>query len=672
LLHILLKIRILSAPVIIFLLSIIIFGSISVFRGQDNAVDMRNYHFYNPHSLLNNRLGFDYAPAQVHTYLNPTADLIFYFFVVTFPPKLVGFLMGGIHGLNFWLLFLITYYILKRFYLTNGRSSVLKSLSEYGEKKEIDETIGEDNGHYLRRQNRIIIGCSLLVGAVGLYGPISIFEMGFTFNDNLISLFILGAILVLIRKMVSNGNYNLKDIKKELITAGILVGIGIGLKLAHVSYGIGIILALTALKGDLRSKLLSVSLISASIATGVLISSGYWMFLMWSKFESPIFPFYNEIFRSPYYTQNNIDILRLNPIQRGLIQNLLYPFYFLFDSDYKPGSVKHIRDARYAIVYCLLILSFFKALRIKFLLHSTPMARKNNYLLARVSLSLLLYYTSIFPLLQVKQILEWRLLAQDLTSYLSYVNILAYLIYIILAILIFFIVNNIDLRRESVREKDFNEHARRVSLFVSLFFIGSFIIWQIIFSIHRYLSPLEVLSPLLIVMLYFYLVENTILRNWFIFVSFILIIISVKGTIPNRIEWDKSFFRVKVPDIEQLDSSIVFMAGKDPIAYLIPFFPPGARFIRLESLFKFNNPGVETKFHEEMNETIRGHVGPFYLLSREHQFPRHKKLVEKLGFIINQDESEGIRSEHEPEGLRLWIVRKAASFAMQKPVSNSY
>lgn len=178
------------------------------------------------------------------------------------------------------------------------------------------------------------------------------------------------------------------------------------------------------------------------------------------------------------------------------------------------------------------------------------------------------------------------------------------------------------------------------------------------FSIHRYLSPLEILSPLIIVILVGYLVESITLRRWFIITSFILIIFSVDGPLPKVLSWNKSFFRVKVPEIEQLDSSIIFMAGKDPIAYLIPSFPPRARFIRLESYFKFNNPGVETKFREEIKELIQNHEGPFYLLTRWAHIPHHAQLLKNLGLSVNRAESDSIISEHEPDGLRLWAVLK--------------
>ena len=304
------------------------------------------------------------------------------------------------------------------------------------------------------------------------------------------------------------------------------------------------------------------------------------------------------------------------------------------------------------------MLSGFQMVRDNIFRNNTDEARKSTHFLARAMLSLLLFYTAIYPIMQVKSVLERRLLAQDLSSYLTSVNFLAILLYILLTILVFLVIRTMKLQSDSIGEKNIFNHLKQITLFLLTFFIASYLTWQIIFSIHRYLSPLEFLSPLIIVILLVYLVENITLRYWFIFASFILIMFSIEGPLPKIVSWNKSFFRVSVPDIEQLDCSIVFMAGKDPIAYLIPFFPPGARFIRLESYYKFNNPGVETKFHEEINDLIKNHDGPFYLLSRLMHFPHHKLLLKNLGLNVDQAESESIKSAHEPVGLRLWIVRK--------------
>ena len=73
---------------------------------------------------------------------------------------------------------------------------------------------------------------------------------------------------------------------------------------------------------------------------------------------------------------------------------------------------------------------------------------------------------------------------------------------------------------------------------------------------------------------------------------------------------------------------------------------------------KFNNPGVETKFHEEIKELIQNHDGPFYLLTRWVNLPSYEQLLKKLGLKVNRAVSDGIVSEHEPDGLRLWVVWK--------------
>ena len=46
-------------------------GARSIGLGKDVNWDLRNYHWYNAWALLNGRLGWDLAPAQLQTYYNP-------------------------------------------------------------------------------------------------------------------------------------------------------------------------------------------------------------------------------------------------------------------------------------------------------------------------------------------------------------------------------------------------------------------------------------------------------------------------------------------------------------------------------------------------------------------------------------------------------------------------
>ena len=70
-------------------------GVASVLLGQDANWDLQNYHFYNAWAFLNDRLGWDYAPAQLQSFLNPVIEVPFYWMIATdWPPRLVAFVMG--------------------------------------------------------------------------------------------------------------------------------------------------------------------------------------------------------------------------------------------------------------------------------------------------------------------------------------------------------------------------------------------------------------------------------------------------------------------------------------------------------------------------------------------------------------------------------------------------
>src|SRR5512147_2263625 len=83
----------------------IAFGASVLWLGQDMSWDLRNYHFYNPFAFLTGRMGHDIAVAHVATYYNPLMYIAFYFAVTSLPPKVVGFILGFIPGLNVFFLY---------------------------------------------------------------------------------------------------------------------------------------------------------------------------------------------------------------------------------------------------------------------------------------------------------------------------------------------------------------------------------------------------------------------------------------------------------------------------------------------------------------------------------------------------------------------------------------
>ena len=91
---------------VLFIVGSVCCGIYSISLGPFNDWDLRNYQYYSPYALLNGRYDFDYAPAQIQSFLNPVPYVPFYLVTTHFKPILAGFIMGAIHGLAAGLLFL--------------------------------------------------------------------------------------------------------------------------------------------------------------------------------------------------------------------------------------------------------------------------------------------------------------------------------------------------------------------------------------------------------------------------------------------------------------------------------------------------------------------------------------------------------------------------------------
>src|SRR5258706_379359 len=83
------------------------FGLGAIILGQDSNWDLRNYHIYNPYAFLSNRFIRDFAPAQLQSYYNPLLHVPFFWMVTHLQPRVTGFLLGTLQGLNFCFLFAI-------------------------------------------------------------------------------------------------------------------------------------------------------------------------------------------------------------------------------------------------------------------------------------------------------------------------------------------------------------------------------------------------------------------------------------------------------------------------------------------------------------------------------------------------------------------------------------
>ena len=100
------------------------------------------------------------------------------------------------------------------------------------------------------------------------------------------------------------------------------------------------------------------------------------------------------------------------------------------------------------------------------------------------------------------------------------------------------------------------------------------------------------------------------------------------------------------------------MASRDPLAYMIPYFPPGIRFLRIERQFNYASTGIETLLMKEIKDIIKAHDGPIYLLARGRFFLRGEEAVNKMGMRVDRNETLAIKSISEPDDILLWKVER--------------
>jgi MFS family permease len=149
---------------------------------------------------------------------------------------------------------------------------------------------------------------------------------------------------------------------------------------------------------------------------------------------------------------------------------------------------------------------------------------------------------------------------------------------------------------------------------LTVFWVGSYWIWIVMFGIQRYLVPLELLSGLIIVGILVSLAEQRI-SNGALSVMIIAVMTLILATTRSdgwgRMPWGGSWFDVRLPpELQKQDEMFVIVSG-DPVAYVIPFFPASARFVRLDGNLVLTKG---TRLFAEAEAAIAAHQGPVVTL----------------------------------------------------------
>ena len=275
--------------------------------------DFANYHYYNPWAFLNGRVGYDIAPAGLNTYFNPLMDIPLYLMIQYFndSPNIIY----AFQGLYFGGLLYVFFKILGLFFdgsTWTGRASIL---------------------------------AAMLIGSTGWA---TFMQIGTSTNEEAMALLVLLSFYLLLKEIFvsKSGRWQV------YFGSGFILGSAMGLKLTVVIYCISTGLSLILFYKEIVKNKRNIPLFILGGILGFLLFNGFWMYMMWDKFQNPFFPFLNGIFQSEYFPAENFRDDTFLP--KSIWEYIFYPFYVAFFQRRTEGNAL-ILDYRLLFIYVMFV-----------------------------------------------------------------------------------------------------------------------------------------------------------------------------------------------------------------------------------------------------------------------------------------------------------------------------
>ncbi len=255
----------------------------------DSAYDTINYHIFLQYPSFNTSLDNSFFPGGISTFFFPLADRMFYVFYTIF-----GYRAGTI--LN-TLIIILLYFQIKNLliiYFDRKGISIKKNI--------------------LNITSLLIISTEFILANLTIYYT-DLFAIPFTIE--------------LFRIIVFKDNYEYNNKKTYYIA--FLSGIAIALKLTNIIF-VGPLILYYIYKNWRHIKISAYCISSIAF----LLPATIYFIYSFIKTGNPVFPFYNGIFKSPYYAAANFTQDSFGP--KSIIEYLIWPVYILF----KPGRTAEL------------------------------------------------------------------------------------------------------------------------------------------------------------------------------------------------------------------------------------------------------------------------------------------------------------------------------------------
>lgn len=282
-------------------------GLISAALKYELTYDLLLYHHYNGFAFLNNRLTTDIAPASVATYYNPLLDTLLYLLNDFCKDNTTFYCF--LTGLPFGFLMFVLFKISLLFF------------------------------DFKTTKGKCCCAACLIIGATGVA---TWFQIGTCSHEIFLTSLILCSFYLLLKY---------PELKAVYLPAGFLLGAAAGFKLTAAVYCVSTGITLILSYKSLNKPIVLIARFILGGLSGYLAVNGFWAVTLWQNFENPVFPFWNKIFKSPYYLdQNYVDMLHLNGLR--WYQLVFLPFFLIvhpFSSSV--GALQELTDFRLAVLF---------------------------------------------------------------------------------------------------------------------------------------------------------------------------------------------------------------------------------------------------------------------------------------------------------------------------------
>lgn len=282
----------------------------------DSSYDLLNYHLYGPFALLHGKWGRDLAPAQSQGFLPPTNDIPFY---------LLARHVGSIRVLNMLAALPAVAAISLAFLIT------LRLLQD----------------------TAVITRLLALVGVViGATGAATHPVLATSMSDMTPCALVLAAM----RLLLGGPQDAPERHPMRQMLPGLLVGAALGLKLTFSCAAVGLVAA-TLARPDMApaARLRAGFLFCVGAGLAMTAMAGGWWLFLWRTTGNPLFPLYNELFRSPLAWPGDFIDRRFFP--HDLLHWVFYPVYWaIWRAPLVTEPDQPMRDARIALALAAAVL----------------------------------------------------------------------------------------------------------------------------------------------------------------------------------------------------------------------------------------------------------------------------------------------------------------------------